>query len=91
MPTRVTLAVRARHLPMPRARAIPSGTATHMVSTARTREFTSAVRNVGSLRTDRNGSVQYQRRLNPCHTDLLRPELKEKSTAIATGTSDQST
>ena len=50
----------------------------------------SALRKEGSFKMDPFGSQVYQRSENPCHTLRERPALKEKSTAIATGTKAQS-
>src|SRR5206468_2290352 len=80
---------RLRHRLIPTANSTPIGTATSIVSVASLRLCRSAVRMVGSCATDSSGSPQYHRNEKPCQVLLLRPELKENSTARATGTSDQ--
>ena len=76
------------HRSMPRAKATPSGTVIAVARTPSTRVWTSAVCSVSSCHTDRMGSPQYQRNEKPCHKVRDRPALKEKSTAMITGSRD---
>src|SRR5438093_13704264 len=82
------VAVRLRHRSSPMAKATPRGTEISMVSEASFRLWARAERSAGSCQTERLGSPQYQRIEKPCHALLDLPELKENSTAMATGASD---
>jgi hypothetical protein len=73
------------------AKATPSGTESIAVRLANFRLWTIACRRFGSCSTELFGSVTYQRSENPPHWVSERALLNEKSTAMATGTSDQAT
>ena len=77
---------RPRQRSRARANSTPIGTAIAVVRTASSTVWVRAVRIDSSLSTEPVGSQVYQRRLNPCQTPRERPELKENSTVIATGT-----
>ena len=72
------------------ANATPMGTAMMVVRTDSRMVWTTALRSAGSWATELTGSPQYQRVENPCQTLWDLPLLKEKRTAMAMGTMDQS-
>ncbi len=82
-------APRPRHRASPTASATPSGVAMTIVNAASLRLWNRARRRLGSCQTERSGSPRYQRSEKPDHALRERPALKENSTAMITGTRDQ--
>jgi hypothetical protein len=82
--------IRPRQRSRARANSTPIGTVIAVVSTASSRVWVSALRRDSSFSTEPVGSQVYQRSEKPCHAPRERPALKEKSTVMATGTSDHS-
>src|ERR1700733_9825890 len=74
---------------MPSANATPSGTAMIVVKTDSRTVWITAACSAGSCRTELTGSLKYQRQEKPCQVACDLPLLKENSTAMAIGTSDQ--
>src|ERR1700749_2763883 len=74
---------------MPSANATPSGTAISVVSTDSRTVWITAACSCGLCSTELVWSVKYQRQEKPCQALWDLPLLKENSTAITIGTSDQ--
>src|SRR6266511_4871734 len=78
------------HRSIPIANRVPSVTALSIVATASHTLWTTEARSSGRYSSDSAavGSPTHHRRENPCHALRDRPALKEKATAMRTGTSD---
>src|SRR5215217_2694469 len=81
---------RPRHRSSASANPTPSGTAIATTSAESFRLWNRADRSSGSFHTELT-SPTYHRVENPCHAVSARLALNENTTAIATGTSDQTT